>query len=179
MFGIGRAYGIEFLLKKKTGRLTGWVGYTLSRTERQIAGINEGNWYAAKQDQTHDVALVGIYPLTKNWTLSASWVYKTGNAVTFPSGKYEVNGTTQYYYTERNGYRMPAYHRLDLSATRTLKKRKNYETELVFGLYNAYGRANPYKISFQNDPNDATKTQAVETYLFKQVPSISWNFKFY
>ena len=178
LFGVGRAYGVELLLRKRTGRLTGWLGYTLSRTEKQIDGINDDQWFAAKQDQTHDVSLVGIYEFNKRWTFSGTWVYKTGNAVTFPSGKYQVDGTTQYYYTERNGYRMPAYHRLDFSATYKLKQRKRYSSELVFGLYNAYGRENPYSITFEDVPDDSGKTQAVQTSLFKQVPSITWNFKF-
>lgn len=178
LFGKGRAYGVEFFLKKKYGRFNGWIGYTLSRTEKQIDGINNGNWYAAKQDRTHDISIVGIYELTKKWTVSATWVYYTGNAVTFPSGKYEVAGQVQYYYTERNGYRMPAYHRLDIGATYQAKKTEKFESSWNFSVYNAYGRENAYTITFQQDPNDATKTQAVQTSLFRFVPSITYNFKF-
>jgi len=178
LFGNGRAYGLELLLKKKTGKLTGWVGYTLSRSELQIDGINGGNWYAARQDRTHDISVVGIYQYNKKWVLSSTFVYYTGNAVSFPSGKYNVAGNTVFYYTERNGYRMPAYHRLDISATRQLAHRKRFSSELVLGIYNVYGRENAYIITFQNDPNDASKTQAVQTSLFKMVPSISYNFKF-
>ncbi len=90
-------------------------------------GINNGSWYPAKQDQTHNFAIVGIYKLSEKWTFSANWVYNTGNAVTFPSGKYQVNGQTAFYYTERNGYRMPAYHRLDIAATLENKKRKKWK----------------------------------------------------
>ena len=178
LFGKGRAYGVEFLLKKKTGAFTGWVAYTLAKTERQIEGINNGAWYNARQDRTHDIAVVGIYELSKKWTLSATWVYQTGNAVTFPSGKYASNNQVYYYYTERNGYRMPEYHRLDVSATKQLKKRKRWESELSFGFYNLYGRENAYSIDFQTNKDDPTKTEAVQTSLFKYIPSFSYNFKF-
>ncbi len=178
LFGTGRAYGIEFLLKKKTGKFTGWIAYTLARTERQIEGVNGGNWYNARQDRTHDVAIVGIYQANPKWTLSATWVYQTGNAVTFPSGKYYVNNQVQFYYTERNGYRMPAYHRLDFSATKQLKKRKRWESELSFSIYNVYARQNAYSIAFRENKDDPTKTEAVQTALFKLIPSVSYNFKF-
>ena len=177
-FGQGRAYGIELLAKKNEGRFTGWVGYTLSRTEVQIAGINKNAWYPAHQDQTHNLSIVGMYKLSKKWTVSADFVYYTGNAVTFPSGKYMVDNQVVFYYTERNAYRVPAYHRLDLGATCKLRERKHFSSELSFSLYNAYGHANPYTITFQEDPNDASKTQALQTSLFKWVPSISYNFKF-
>ncbi|MES2397719.1 MAG: TonB-dependent receptor [Bacteroidota bacterium] len=178
LFGKGRAYGIEFFIKKKLGRFNGWIGYTLSRTEKKIEGINNGTWYAAKQDRTHDISIVGIYELTKKWTLSATWIYYTGNAVTFPTGKYEVGGQVQFYYTERNGYRMPTYHRLDIGATYQAKKTEKFESSWNFSVYNAYGRENAYTITFQEDPNDPTKTQAVQTTLFRFVPSITYNFKF-
>lgn len=178
LFGKGRAYGVEFYVKKKTGKFTGWISYTLSRTERQIDGINNGSWYPARQDQTHNLAVVAIYPVSKKWTLSSTFVYNTGNAVTFPSGKYVSGGQTYFYYTERNGYRMPAYHRLDIGATCKLRDRKRFSSELAFSLYNAYGHQNAYIINFQQDPNDPNKTQAVQYSLFRWVPSISYNFKF-
>lgn len=178
LFGKGRAYGLELLLKKKQGKLTGWVGYTFSRTERLIDGINNNNWYPAKQDITHDLSVVGIYDISKKWSVSASWVYNTGNAVTFPSGKYLINGNVQYYYTERNGYRMPDYHRLDIGATLQIKKTKKSESSLNFSVYNAYGHKNPFSIDFEQDENDPSKTNAVMTYLFTYVPSITYNFKF-
>lgn len=178
LFGKGRAYGIEFLIKKKKGAFTGWLAYTLARTERQIDGVNNGNWYAARQDRTHDISLVGIYELNKKWSFGATWVYQTGNAVTFPSGKYTVNNQILWYYTERNGYRMPAYHRLDLSATMQLRKRKHWDSELSFSLYNAYGRENPYSINFRESETDPNKTEIVQTTLFRWIPSISYNFKF-
>lgn len=178
-FGKGRAYGLELFIKKKTGKLTGWISYTLSRTELKIDGINKDDWYPAKQDRTHDISVVGIYQASKKWTLSATWVYYTGNAVTFPSGKYAINGQTAFYYTERNGYRMPAYHRLDVAATLQPKRRsKKFEGSWTFSVYNLYGRENAYSIQFQNDPNDPTKTQAVQYALFRFVPSVTYNFKF-
>jgi hypothetical protein len=173
LFGRGRAYGIEFFLKKKYGRLNGWIGYTLSRTELKFSEINDGNYYPAHQDRTHDVSVVGICQLSDKWTFSTTWVYYTGNAVTFPSGKYKVAGQVVSYYTERNGYRMPAYHRLDIGATW-----QGERSSWTFSLYNAYGRDNAYTITFQEDPNDPTKTQAVQTSLFKFVPSITYNFRF-
>lgn len=178
LFGEGRAYGLELFLKKKYGKFNGWIGYTLSRTERKIDGISDFNWYPARQDATHDISIVGIYDINKKWSVSATWVYNTGSAVTFPSGKYTVNGNTEFYYTERNGYRMPDYHRLDLGATRYFTKSTKHESSLNFSLYNAYGRKNAYTIDFQDDPNDPTKTQVVKTYLFTFIPSITYNFKF-
>ncbi|MCF8371676.1 MAG: TonB-dependent receptor [Bacteroidales bacterium] len=178
LYGSGRAYGIEFSLKKKYGKLNGWIGYTLARTEKKIDEINNGEYYPSKQDRTHDFSAVAMYEFSPKWTFSATWVYYTGNAVTFPSGKYEVAGEVVNYYTERNGYRMPAYHRLDIGASWQLKKTEKFESSWNFSLYNAYGRENAYSITFQQDPDDFTKTQAVQTTLFRWVPSISYNFKF-
>lgn len=175
--GGGRAYGVEFYLRKKSGKFTGWVSYTLSRTEKQIPGINNGSWYPAKQDRTHDISIVASYDITPKINVAATWVYYTGNAVTFPSGKYFVDQQVQWLYTERNGYRMPAYHRLDFGATFKLKDHKHFTNELVVGLYNAYGRENAYTIKFEQSDTDPSKTQAVQTSLFRWVPSIAWNFK--
>jgi hypothetical protein len=178
LYGKGRAYGLELFLKKKTGKLTGWISYTLSRTERQIEGISDGNWYAAKQDRTHDISIVAMYPLSSRWSLSGNFVYNTGNAVTFPSGKYNVAGNTTYYYTDRNGYRMPANHRLDISATYEKQRKGRYQSSWNFSLYNVYGRENAYTITFEDNPDDPSRTQAVQTSLFKWVPSVTYNFKF-
>lgn len=178
LFGKGRAYGIEMLIKKKAGKFTGWVSYTLSKTEKKINGINNNRWYNARQDRTHEIAIVGSYQLTSKWTISANWVYYTGDAVTFPAGKYRIDDQTIFYYTERNGYRMPSYHRLDLGATCELKKKKRWSSELTFSLYNAYGRENAYAINFQDNPDDPSRTEAVRFALFKFIPSISYNFKF-
>jgi hypothetical protein len=178
LYGKGRAYGLETFFKKKSGKFTGWISYTLSRTERQIDGINGGNWYAARQDRTHDISIVGIYQLTPRWSLSSNFVYYTGNAVTFPSGKYNVGENTTYYYTERNGYRMPDYHRLDLSATYEKPSKGKYQGSWNFSLYNAYGRKNAYTITFEDNENDPTRTSAIQTSLFRWVPSVTYNFKF-
>jgi hypothetical protein len=178
LFGTGRAYGIELFLKKKYGKFNGWIGYTLARSEKKIDGINNNRYYPAKQDQTHDISIVGIYEISKKWTASATWVYYTGNAVTFPSGKYQVNGLVTNYYTERNGYRMPPYHRLDIGITWQNMKKGRFESNFNFSCYNVYGRENAYSITFQEDPDDATKTQAVQTTLFRWVPSVTYNFKF-
>ena len=178
LYGKGRAYGLEFLIKKKLTRLSGWISYTLSKTEKKIAGINSGKWYNARQDRTHDIAVVTMYHLNNKWTLSANWIFYTGDAISFPGGKYSIANQTYFYYTERNGYRMPNYHRLDLGAVRVLKKRKNYSSELTFSLYNAYGRENAYTITFRENKNDPSKTEAVRTALFKYIPSVSYNFKF-
>lgn len=178
VYGKGRAYGVEIYLKKKYGKLTGWLSYTLSRTERKINGVNNFNWYPATQDQTHNIALVAMYQAGKKWTLAGDFVYNTGNAVTWPSGKYNVNGRTVFLYSERNGYRMPSYNRLDISATLLGKKTKKFEGSWTFSVYNAYGRENPYFIQFQDDPANPEKTQAVQYSLFRWVPSVTYNFKF-
>lgn len=178
LYGKGKAYGLELFLKKKTGNLTGWVSYTLSRTLRKIDQINHNLWYPARQDQTHNFAIVAMYKLGDKWTLSSNWVYNTGNAVTFPSGKYEVNGQTAFYYTNRNDYRMPDYHRLDIAATVEGNKTKKWQSSWTFSLYNVYGRENAYSIKFVTDPNHPSKTKAVQTTLFRWVPSITYNFKF-
>jgi hypothetical protein len=178
LYGKGRAYGVEFLLKKKTGRLTGWVGYTLSKSEKQIDGINDNKWYVARQDRTHDISIIGMYDFSDRWSFSAAWIYYTGNAVTYPSGKYKLDDREVVYYNERNGYRAPAYHRLDLGATYLLRKTKRMHSELAFGLYNAYGRENAYMIDFRTNDKDPSKSSAYQYSLFRFVPSISWNFKF-
>ena len=134
LFGKGWSYGAEFLLKKKFGPLTGWLAYTLSKTDEQFAQINEGQPFPATQDRTHDISIVVIYDLNNSWTFGATWVYYTGNAITFPSGNYMIDGRLVPYYTSRNAYRMPAYNRLDLSATWNI----NAHSDLNFSLYNAY-----------------------------------------
>ena len=172
---------IRLLVRVITGRKSNarkWISYTLSKTERQIDGINNNQWYNARQDRTHDFAIVASYELSRKWTLSANWVYYTGDAITFPAGKYQVDGQTVYYYTNRNAYRMPAYHRLDLGATCKLAQRKKWSSELAFSLYNAYGRENAYTIIFRDNKDDPNKTEAVKVALFKFIPSISYNFKF-
>ncbi|WP_207532016.1 TonB-dependent receptor [Desertivirga arenae] len=178
LFGKGRAYGVELFLKKRYGKYNGWLGYTLSRTERSFDGIDEGNYFPAKQDRTHDVSLVNIYNLSKRWTLSATFVYNTGNAVTYPSGKYQLDGHTEYYYSERNGYRLPDYHRLDFGATLNGRSNKRYKSSWTFSVYNLYNRKNAYIVEFKDNPDDLKRTQAVQTSLFGIIPSVTWNFKY-
>jgi hypothetical protein len=178
LFGDGRAYGIELFFKKRFGKINGWLGYTLSKTERKFNDIDNGKWFLAKQDRTHDLSLVGIYKASERWTLSSTFVYNTGNAVTFPAGKYQLNGNTVFYYPDRNSDRMPDYHRLDFSATLEGKAVKKLKSSWSFGAYNLYNRKNAYSIDFRDDPNDRSKTQAVRTTLFGIIPSVTWNFKF-
>jgi len=178
VFGTGRSYGIELLVRKKTGKLTGWVGYTLARSERQFADIDNGATFPAKQDRPNEVSVVAVYKLSKHLTVSGTWVFYNGNAVTFPSGRYEVDGNIVPYYTSRNGYRMPNYHRLDLGLTWERRKTGKFESSWNFSVYNAYARENAYAINFQQDPVDPTKMQAVQYSLFRFVPSVTYNFKF-
>lgn len=177
-YGKGIAYGAEFYVKKNRGRLTGWVSYTLARSLRKFEAINEGDFYPAKQDRIHDFSVVGIYKLSKKLSVSANWVFYTGDAATFPSGKYTVAGIQTPYYTERNGYRFPNYHRLDLGLTLQGKQRERFESSWNFSVFNAYGRENAYTITFRENEDDRTKTEAVRTALFKVIPSVTYNFKF-
>jgi hypothetical protein len=176
--GRGRSYGAEFYLKKKYGRFNGWISYTLSKTQTQIDGINNNEWYDSKYDKTHDISVVGSYDITDRVKVSASWVYYTGNAVTFPSGRYDYDGEIMSYYTERNGYRMPDYHRLDLGVQIKGKEHKRFKSSWDFSIYNAYNRYNAYSISFQESESNPGATEAVQMSLFGIVPSVTWNFKF-
>lgn len=173
-FGRGWSYGIELMLKKNIGNLSGWVGYTLSKTERQFPGIDDGRVFPASQDRTHDISLVGMYKLDENWSFSFNWIYQTGNATTFPNGKYIFEGMTVNYVTERNGYRMPAYHRMDFGATYNFSP----ASSLNISIYNVYGRKNAYSIIFRENENDPIQTEAVRYALFSIVPSITYNFRF-
>lgn len=170
--GQGRSYGAEFYVKKKTGRFTGWLSYTLARTEKQIEGINNNHWYATTYDKTHDLSVVGSYEVTKRLSASTTWIYGTGSAVTFPNGKYQLDGKVIPYYSNRNDYRMPAYHRMDINFHLNGKKRSSWD----FSIYNLYNRHNAYSIDFEEDSQG--NTQAVKTYLFGIIPSLTWNFKF-
>jgi CarboxypepD_reg-like domain/TonB-dependent Receptor Plug Domain len=180
LFGKGRAYGLEMMMRKTSGRLTGWVGYTLSKVEKKIDGINNNEYFNARQDRTHDISIVAMYDVSKKWNVSGTWVYNTGSAVTFPSGKYNAAGQTVFLYTERNGYRMPAYHRMDVSVNYepSINKTRKYKSSWSFGLYNVYGRENAFSINFRENKDDRTKTEAVQTSLFRFIPSVTWNFKF-
>lgn len=178
VFGRGWAYGAELFIKKKYGRFTGWISYTLSRTWRQFDSLNYGKAFPAKQDIINNLSVVAMFKLNDKISLSSNFVYHTGFAATFPNGKYQIGTQIVNLYTDRNSYRMPAYHRLDIGVTVQGKKRKRMESDWNFSVYNAYGRQNPYSITFQQDPNDPTKTQAVQLSLFRWVPSITYNFKF-
>ena len=177
-FGVGRSYGIEFFLKKRLGKFTGWVGYTLSKTEKQFDLINNGKWYSARQDRTNDVSLVSMYELNKRITLASTFVYYTGDAVTMPSGRYIINGNIVPLYTERNGYRMPDYFRVDVSMNLKNKSEHKIKSFWNFSIYNVTGRKNAYSIYFEEKEDDPGQLQAVKLYLFYIVPSITWNFKF-
>ena len=175
--GRGRAYGLELCAHKNKGKLTGWASYTLSWSENKIAGINNGDWYTASNDRRHDFCVIGILEGRRGWEFSAMWRYNTGQALTAPSSKYEVNGRTYYYYAERNGYRAPASHRLDLSATHT--KRLRHATRIwSFGIYNAYNQYNPFVIRFVNDEDKPSGTTTKLTAMFGIVPSISYTLKY-
>ena len=179
VYGSGRAYGMELFLKKKYGRFNGWIGYTLSRTEDKFAAINNGNYFPATQDRTHDLSVVGIYQLNKRWSFSGTFIYQTGNAVTYPTGKYEVGGLTTFSYSERNGYREPSNNRLDIGATLEGKQHKKYHSSWTFSIYNVYGHRDPYTITFQNSKTVPNTTEALETSIFATpIPSVTWNFKF-
>lgn len=174
--GEGKSYGVEFCARKNLGRLTGWIAYTLAWSKTRIDGINNGNWYDANNDRRHDVNIVAAYQLSKRWTLNAAWVFNSGQAFTAPSSKYQIIDNWIYYYAERNGYRAPDYHRLDMSLSWTKKGEKSTR-QWVFGIYNLYNRYNPFLINFEDSDNGA-RTRAVQYSLFGIVPSVSFNIKF-
>ncbi|MFZ6050723.1 TonB-dependent receptor [Halocola ammonii] len=178
-FGEARAYGLELMVRKEVGDLTGTIGYTLSRTERKIPEIQE-DWFPAQYDKTHDLSIMAAYTLNKRWSFGANFVYSTGAAVTFPTGRFEYMGEVVPVYSDRNGERMPAYHRLDLSATLQSKKNetRKWDGEWVFSVYNAYYRKNPYLINFRQDANMPNETYAELVYLLPIVPAITYNFSF-
>lgn len=175
--GRGRSYGAEFMLRKNTGRLTGWISYTLSHTESKIPGINSGQWYDATNDRRHDLSVIAIYDINGKWTLSGSWIFSSGQPITAPDVKYQINGTTCYYYSRRNAYLTPSSHRLDLSATYT-RHGKRLTSQWSFGIYNVYCRYNPYIVYFEDDSSSPSGTRAVQQSLFGLLPSVSYTLKF-
>jgi len=184
--GEARAYGLEVLLKKNEGDFTGWFAYTLSKSEQRTLGgkaggpgINKGNWYNTPYDRTHDFSLTGIYKLTDKWSFSSNLVYQTGRPVTYPNGQYQYEGLSIASYSGRNESRLPAYHRLDISATLTPKSAatNKWKGEWVFGIYNVYNRKNAASISF-NQNEDTGQNEATRTAIFGIIPSITYNFKF-
>ncbi len=171
--GEGRSYGAEFMFRKNTGKVTGWVSYTISRTQTRIPQINDGRWYDATNDRRHDFSVTAIWTINPRWTLSGTWIAYSGTPLTAPDLKYSIDGITYYYYEGRNKYRTPPTHRLDLSATWT-KQYRHFKGELSFGFYNAYSRYNPYIIYFESDDTKPSGTRAVQMSLFGIVPSISY-----
>jgi len=184
--GESRAYGLELLLRKNKGKLTGWLGYTLSRSEQRSPGrtalepgINNGEWYYSNYDKTHDLSITSSYKLNKKWQLNANFIFQTGLATTYPTAQYEYQGITVPVYGERNGDRLPEYHRLDISATLSPKQEKNkkFSSSWNFGIYNVYNRQNAYSISFREN-SETNQNEAVKLSLFGIIPSITYTFKF-
>jgi len=173
-FGRGWAYGAEFFLRKRFGKLTGWLGYSLSRSKRQFEEINAGKPFPARNDRPHDFTAVGIYQLSERWTFSVNWIYFSGTPMTIPYGNYTVDGRVVHAHTPRNGYRMPAYHRMDIGITYKTKKHGSWN----FSLYNAYGRRNVYTILFRENELNPERTEAVRLSICSFMPSISYNFTF-
>lgn len=183
VFGKGWSYGSEFFFNKTKGRLTGWLGYTLSYTWRKFPGLNDGEKYPAKFDRRHDLSLVSMYQINPKWKVSGVFVYGTGNATTLPERFYVVSGVLTQEYGKINTYRLPAYHRLDLSATLTPKKKpaQKWEQSWVFSIYNVYSRLNPYFIYFDQEGSALSgelKIQPKQVSLFPVIPAVTWNFKF-
>ena len=172
--GVGRSYGLEFLLEKTKGKFTGWASYTLSRSEQKIDGINSGQWYRSNVDKPHDVSLVGSYEISDRLFLSGAFVYGTGRPVTWPTGQYTINDELYPLYSGRNEQRMPDYHRMDLNLTYKTKKQNG---QWDFSIYNVYNRKNAYSIDFRNNP-DTNENEAVMTYLFGIIPSVSYSLNF-
>jgi hypothetical protein len=183
VYGDGWSYGSEWLVNKVKGRFTGWVGYSLSWTWRKFPALNQGEKFPAKYDRRHDLSVVAMYNLNPKWKVSAVFVYGTGNAVTLPQRFYLIEGVLTQEYSRINQYRLPSYHRLDLSATYTPipKVKRKIKSEWVFSVYNAYSRQNPYFIYFAQTgaaTQGDLKIQAKQVSIFPIIPSVTWNFKF-
>ena len=178
--GNASSYGLELLVRKQTGDFTGWISYTLSKTEREFPEINDGKVYPASYDKPHNVAIVANYELSGRITVAANWVYSTGAPVTFPIGRYEYGNMVVPIYSDRNNYRMPDYHRLDFSLTYKfgVNKEKRFKSELNLSIYNVYNRKNAWMINFYQDDQDPTVTKAEKVYLFPILPSLTYNFYF-
>lgn len=180
-FGTGESYGAEFFLKKRLGKFSGWIGYTLSYTTRQFPEINSGKRFYAKFDRRHDGSLVLTYEATPRWTFSSVFVYGTGNAITLPVSRYIIEGRVVNEYSERNAFRMAPYHRLDIAATLMGKKTDKFESSWSFSVFNVYNRQNPFFIYFANEGDykkGQLKVSAKQVSLFPILPSVTWNFKF-
>ncbi len=178
-FGRGEAWGAEVMVRKNTGRLTGWVSCTFSRSLRRIEGINGGRWYRSQFDKPVSLSAVVNYDLSPRWSFSANWICASGSPVTYPTGRFRIENTYVPIYSGRNQYRYPAYHRLDVGATWVVSKPSaRLHSELNFSLYNAYGRKNPWTILFRQEDDRPDVSYAEMIYLFSFVPSITWNFTF-
>ncbi len=183
--GTARAYGLELLLRKNTGRFTGWLAYTLSRSEQRTpgrtpeeSGINNGNWYSTGYDKPHDISFTGSYEISEKWQLNTNFVYQTGLPTTYPTGQYRFENLNIPVYSPRNSNRLPAYHRLDISATYVPKRKSgNFESSWNFGIYNVYNRMNAVSLSFRKN-EDSGNNEAVRLSLFGIIPSVTYNFKF-
>ncbi|MDN3642662.1 TonB-dependent receptor [Lutimonas halocynthiae] len=183
--GESKAYGLEFLLRKTKGSFTGWLAYTWSKSEQRTPGgnaggpgINDGNWYYTPYDRTHDFSFTGTYRLNNKWRFSANIIYQTGRPVTYPDGQYEYEGLSIASYSDRNSDRLPAYHRIDVSAILVPgKPNKKWKGEWVFGIYNIYNRRNAASISFSQN-RETGLNEATRTAIFGIVPSVTYNFKF-
>ena len=181
--GKGRAYGLELYVKKAKGKLNGWVSYTLSKTERQVRGISNDEWFLSKYDRTHNVNTVLIYDLSKRWSFSANFIFQTGTPATFPTAKVEVQGYVIPYNTDnkRNNYRNTPYHRADIGITYNFKsnERKRWKSTIVLSVYNVYNRRNAFSIYFRNNPDYPVNTEAVRySVVGSIIPAITYNFKF-
>ncbi|MFO7722316.1 MAG: TonB-dependent receptor [Bacteroidales bacterium] len=176
----GEAYGIEMLVRKQSGKLTGWIGYTWSKSTRVSEWINDGNIYLSPYDRTHDISVVASYQYSNLLSFSATWVYATGAPVTFPTGRFVYGNVIAPVYSDRNSYRLPAYHRLDLGVTfdPVSKKSKSWESSWTFSVYNAYNRHNAFVINFVRDKANPNVLYAEMIYLFPIIPAITYNFKF-
>lgn len=183
-YGSGKCYGVEFYIKKSKGRFTGFIGYTLSYAIRHFPELNQGQDFYAKYDRRHDISISLSYEfIRQKLSLSTVWVFSSGNHLTVPSSYYFINGNLVTEYGSKNGYRMPPYHRLDISLNWTIKKTSKFETGLNFSIYNVYNRLNPYVLYYQTQitiyDNDFSMTnKGIQLSLFPIIPSISWNFKF-
>ncbi len=175
--GKGRSYGLELMVRKNSGRITGWISYTLSKTQTKIPGINDGRWYDSSNDRRHDFNVAAIYSFNPRWSMSASWVCSSGTPLTAPDAKYQLDGRTCYCYSQRNGYRTPATHHLDVSATYR-KSGRHFTQEVTVGLYNLYNHYNPYVIYFEDDASKPSGTRAVQQSLYGIIPSVSYTLKF-
>jgi len=179
-FGKSYSYGAEFLLKINFEKVSGWLAYTYSQAKRKIDEVNFGREYLAPYDKPHDISVVLNYSATNRITLGANWVFSTGVPVTFPAGKAIIAGTPIPIFTGRNEYRMPNYHRLDLSISIKNKPKpdRNWSSDLNISFYNLYNRKNAWAINFVNDKENPGRIKAIMTYLFPIVPSISYNITF-